>query len=106
MSETLSQNPDSSPDATTDWNVLEGVYDKEPDASQVNPETTNEQFKEAVRSVIAARDELFSLSELSRENPGDDEAWQATRELSVELQRRIRQRNELANKRVNDRPAV
>ena len=105
MSETLSQNPDSSPDATTDWSVLEGVYDKESDVNQVNPETTNEQFKEAVRGVINARDELSSLSEQSGENPEDDGVWQATRKQSVVVQALIKRRNELAKQMANERPA-
>ena len=105
MCETLSQNSDSSPNTTTDWSVLEGDYNKETDVNQANPETTDEQFKKAVMDVIAAREKLFYLSDLSRKNPEDNEARQATRELSVELQDLIRQRDELANKRVNERPA-
>ena len=105
MSETLSQNPDSSPNTTTDWSVLEGGYDKETDVNQVNPETTNEQFEEAARGVITAMEELSKLSEASRNNPEDGEVWQATRRKAVELQDLIRQRNELANKIVNERPA-
>ena len=104
MSEKLSENTNPSP-TTTEWSVLEEVYDKETDVNQANPETTNEQFKKAVMDVIAAREKLFYLSDLSRKNPEDNEARQATRELSVELQDLIRQRDELANKRVNERPA-
>lgn len=104
MSETLSQNPDSSPNITTDWSVLEGGYDKETDVNQANPETTNGQFEEAMRGVITTREELFGLSEQSIKNPEDDEAWQDTRRKAVELQDRIRQRNELAGQIVNGRP--
>mgnify|MGYP000894463421 CR=1 FL=1 len=104
MSETLSQNPDSSP-TTTDWSVLEGDYDKEPDVNQANPETTSEQFKEAARDVIAAREKLFSLSEQSRENPQDYKAWQDTRKQSVNLHDLIRRRNELVERMANNRPA-
>lgn len=103
MSEKLSENTDPSP-TTTEWSVLEEVYDKETDVNQVNPETTTEQLDKAVMGVIAAREELFKLSEESRKNPGDDEVWQATSRKAVELQDLIRQRNELANKIVNDRP--
>ena len=104
MSETLSQNPDSSPNTTTDWSVLEGDYDKETDVNQANPETTNEQFEEATRGVIAAREELFELSEASRNNPENDGAWQATRERSVALQALIKRRNELAKQMANEQP--
>ena len=105
MSETLSPNPGPSPDTTTEWSVLEEAYDKETDVNQANPETTNEQFKEAVMDVIAAREELFKLSEASRKNPEDNEAWQATRERSVALQALIKRRNELAEQMANERPA-
>ena len=105
MSETLSENTDSSPNTTTDWSVLEGDYDKETDVNQANPETTNEQLKEAVMDVIAAREELFSLSEQSRENPKDYKVWQATREQAVALQALIKCRNKLAEQRANERPA-
>ena len=105
MSETLSQNPDSSPDTITDWSVLERGYNKEPDVNQANPETTNEQFKKAVEDVITAREELFELSEASRKNPEDNEAWQATKERSVALQALIKRRNELAEQMANERPA-
>ena len=105
MRETLSQNSDSSPNTTTDWSVLEGDYNKETDVNQANPETTNEQFKKAVMDVIAAREKLFYLSDLSRKNPEDDEVRQANREQSVLVQALIECRNELANKRVNERPA-
>ena len=105
MSETLSQNPDSSPNTTTDWSVLEGDYDKETDVNQANPETINEQFEEAARGVIEARQRLFEFSEASRNNPEDKEAWRVTREQSVALQALIKRRNELANKIVNERPA-
>lgn len=105
MSETLSQNPDSSPNTATDWSVLEGDNDKEPDVNQANPETTNEQFKKAVEDVITAREELFELSEASRKNPEDNEAWQATKERSVALQALIKRRNELAEQMANERPA-
>ena len=104
MSETLSQNQDPYLDTTTGWSVVEEAYDKETDANQANPETTTEQLDKAVMDVIAAREELFKLSEESRKNPEDNEAWQATREQSVALQALIRWRNELANKRVNNRP--
>jgi|GEM_PF-656477 hypothetical protein len=105
MSETLSQNPDSSPGTTTDWSVLEGGgYDKETDVNQANPETTNEQFEEAAMDVIAARKKLLELSEASRNNPEDDGVWQATREQSVALQALIRRRNELAKQMANERP--
>ena len=105
MRETLSQNSDSSPNTTTDWSVLEGDYNKETDVNQANPETTNEQFKKAVMDVIAAREKLFYLSDLSRKNPENDEVRQANREQSVLVQALIERRNELANKRVNERPA-
>ena len=105
MSETLSQNPDSSPDTTTDWSVLEGNYNKESDVNQVSPEATGKQFEEAARDVIAAREELFKLSEVSRKNPEDNEAWQATREQSVALQALIKRRNESAKQTANERPA-
>ena len=105
MSETLSQNPDSSPNTATDWSVLERDNDKETDVNQANPETTNEQFKKAVMDVIEAREELFELSEASRNNPENDGAWQATRERSVALQALIKRRNELAKQRANERPA-
>ena len=105
MSETLIPNPDSSLNTTTDWSVLEGDYDKETDVNQANPKTTNEQFEEAARGVITAREELSKLSEASRNNPEDGEVWQATTRKAVELQDLIRQRNELANKIVNERPA-
>ena len=98
MSETLSQNPDSSPNTTTDWSVLEGGYDKETDVNQVNPETTNEQFEEAARGVITAREELSKLLE-------DPKAWQAAREQSVALQALIKRRNKLAEQKANERPA-
>ena len=104
MSETLSQNPDSSPDTITDWSVLERGYNKEPDVNQANPETTNKQFKEAVMDVIAAREELFKLSEESRKNPGDDEAWQAARWQSAVVRDLIERRNGLAEQ-ANERPA-
>ena len=107
MSETLRQNPDS-PDSSSntiiDWSVLEGDY-KETDVNQANPETTNKQFKEAVMDVIAARKELLELSEASRKNPEDNEAWQATKERSVALQALIKRRNELAEQMANERPA-
>jgi hypothetical protein len=105
MSETLSQNPDSSPNTATDWSVLEGDHDKETDVNQANPETTNEQFKEAVMDVIAAREELFKLSEESRKNPGDDGVRQAAREQSVLVQALIERRNKLAEQKANERPA-
>ena len=105
MSETLSQNPDSSPDTTTDRSVLEGNYNKESDVNQVSPEATGKQFEEAARDVIAAREELFKLSEVSRKNPEDNEAWQATREQSVALQALIKRRNESAKQTANERPA-
>ncbi len=104
MSETLSENTDSSPNTTTDWSVLEGDYDKETDVNQANPETTNEQLKEAVMDVIAAREELFSLSELSRENPEDDGVQQAISEQSVLVRDLIERRNKLAEQ-ANERPA-
>ena len=103
MSEKLSENTNPSP-TTTEWSVLEEVYDKETDVNQVNPETTTEQLDKAVMGVIAAREELSKLSKASRNNPEDGEVWQATRRKAVELQDLIRQRNELANKIVNDRP--
>lgn len=107
MSEILSQNPDPSPNRTTDWSVFGGGYDKETDINQAaNPETTSGQFKGAVRGVIATREELISLSEQSEKNPEDDGARQAARWKAVELQRLIEQRNELAKKIVNDRPVV
>ena len=106
MSETLSQNPDS-PDSSSntiiDWSVLEGDY-KETDVNQANPETTNKQFKEAVMDVIAAREELFKLSEESRKNPGDDEAWQAARWQSAVVRDLIERRDGLAEQ-ANERPA-
>ena len=40
MSETLSQNPDSSPNTATDWSVLEGDNDKGTDVNQASPEET------------------------------------------------------------------
>lgn len=104
MSETLSQNPDSSPSTTTDWSVLEGGYDKETDVNQANPETTNEQFKKAVMDVIEARRILFDLSELSRENPEDDGVQQAISEQSVLVRDLIEHRNKLAEQ-ANERPA-
>ena len=104
MSEMLSQNPDSSPDTTTDWSVLEGNYNKESDVNQVSPEATGKQFGEATRDVIAAREELFELSEASRNNPENDGAWQATRERSVALQALIKRRNELAKQMANEQP--
>lgn len=94
MSEILSQNPDSSPNTTTDWSVLEGDYNKE----------TGEQFEKVTRGVIAARKELFELSEASRKNPEDNEAWQATRERSVAMQALIKRRNELAEQMANEQP--
>ena len=97
MSETLSQNPDSSPGTTTDWSVLEGGYDKETDVNQANPETTNEQFEEAAMDVIAAREELSKLLE-------DPKDWPAAREQSVALQALIKHRNKLAEQRANERP--
>ena len=105
MSETVGENPDYSPNTTTDWSVLEGDYNKESDVNQVSTKSTGEQFKKATMDVIAAREELFYLSDLSRENPEDDEVRQATREQSVLVQALIERRNELANKRVNERPA-
>ena len=105
MSETLSQNPDSSPSTTTDWSVLEGGYDKETDVNQANPETTNEQFEEAAMDVIAARERLAEFSEKSRKNPEDKEAWRVTREQSVALQALIKRRNKLAEQSANERPA-
>lgn len=98
MSETLSQNPDSSPDTITDWSVLERGYNKEPDVNQANPETTNEQFKKAVEDVITAREELSKLLE-------DPKAWPAAREQSVALQALIKRRNKLAEQKANERPA-
>ena len=105
MSETLSQNPDSSPDTITDWSVLERGYNKEPDVNQASPKATGKQFEEAAMDVIAARKELFELSEASRKNPEDNEAWQATKERSVALQALIKRRNELAEQMANERPA-
>ena len=105
MSEKLGENTDSSPNTTTDRSALEGDYNKETDVNQANPETTNEQFKKAVMDVIAAREKLFYLSDLSRKNPENDKVRQDTRELSVELQYLIRQRNELAKQMTNERPA-
>lgn len=102
MSEMLSQNPDSSPDTTTDWGVLEGNYNKESDVNQVSPEATGKQFGEATRDVIAAREKLSKLSEASRNNPEDSEAWQATREQSVAIQALIKRRNELAERMTNE----
>jgi len=102
MSEILSQNPDSSPDTTTDWSVLEGDYNKETVVNQVSPEATGKQFEEATRDVIAAREKLSKLSEASRNNPEDGEAWQATREQSVALQALIKRRNELAERMTNE----
>lgn len=104
MSEKLGENTDSSPNTTTGWSALEGDYNKETDVNQANPETTNEQFKKAVMDVIAAREELFYLSDLSRKNPEDDGAWQATRERSVALQALIKRRNELAEQMANEQP--
>ena len=104
MSEILSQNPDSSTDTTTDWSVLEGDYNKESDVNQVSPEETGEQFKKATMDVIAARKKLFELSEASRNNPEDNEAWQANREQSVAVQALIKRRNDLAEQMANDRP--
>ena len=101
MSEKLGENTDSSPNTTTGWSALEGDYNKETDVNQANPETTNEQFKKAVMDVIAAREELFKLSEESRENP---KAWQAAREQSVALQALIKHRNKLAKQMANERP--
>ena len=98
MSETLSQNPYSSPDTITDWSVLERGYNKEPDVNQANPETTNEQFKKAVEDVITAREELSKLLE-------DPKAWPAAREQSVALQALIKRRNKLAEQKANERPA-
>ena len=104
MSEKLGENTDSSPNTTTGWSALEGDYNKETDVNQANPETTNEQFKKAVMDVIAAREELFELSEASRNNPENDGAWQATRERSVALQALIKRRNELAKQMANEQP--
>lgn len=104
MSEMLSQNPDSSPDTTTDWSVLGGDYNKESDVNQVSPEATGRQFEEATMGVIDARKKLLELSEASRNNPEDDGVWQATREQSVALQALIRRRNELAKQMANERP--
>ena len=98
MSETLSQNPYSSPDTITDWSVLERGYNKEPDVNQANPETTNEQFKKAVEDVITAREELSKLLE-------DPKAWPAAREQSVALQALIKRRNKLAEQKANERSA-
>ena len=105
MSETLSQNPDSSPNTATDWSVLEGDNDKGTDVNQASPEETAKQFEEATRDVIAAREELFEFSEKSRKNPEDKEAWRVTREQSVALQALIKRRNKLAEQRANERPA-
>ena len=105
MSETLSQNPDSSPNTTTDWSVLERDYNKESDVNQVSPEETGEQFEKATGDVIAARKKLFELSEASRNNPEDKEMWRVTREQSVALQALIKRRNRLAEQRANERPA-
>lgn len=104
MRETLSQNSDSSPNTTTDWSVLEGDYNKETDVNQANPETTNEQFKKAVMDVIAAREKLFYLSDLSRKNPEDDGVQQAISEQSVLVRDLIERRNKLAEQ-ANERPA-
>ena len=104
MSETLSQNPDSSPNTATDWSVLEGDNDKGTDVNQASPEETAKQFEEVTRDVIAAREELFELSEASRNNPENDGAWQATRERSVALQALIKRRNELAKQMANEQP--
>ena len=104
MSETLSQNPDSSPNTATDWSVLERGNGKETDVNQANPETTNEQFKKAVMDVIEARRILFDLSELSRENPEDDGVQQAISEQSVLVRDLIEHRNKLAEQ-ANERPA-
>ena len=104
MSEILSQNPDSSPDTTTDCSVLEGDYNKETGVNQVSPEETGEQFEKVTRDVITARKELLELSEASRKNPEDDGAWQATRERSVALQALIKRRNELAEQMANEQP--
>lgn len=101
MSETVGENPDYSPNTTTDWSVLEGDYNKESDVNQVSTEATGEQFKKATMDVIAAREELFKLSEESRENP---KAWQAAREQSVALQALIKRRNKLAKQMANERP--
>lgn len=83
MSEMLSQNPDSSPDTTTDWSVLEGNYNKESDVNQVSPEATGKQFGEATRDVIAAREKLSKLSEalIKRRN---ELAERMTNEQSIE----------------------
>ena len=54
--------------------------------------------------VIAAREELFKLSEESRKNPGDDEAWQAARWQSAVVRDLIERRNGLAEQ-ANERPA-
>ena len=54
--------------------------------------------------VIAARKKLFELSEASRNNPEDNEAWQANREQSVAVQALIKRRNDLAEQMANDRP--
>ena len=105
MSEMLSQNPDYSPNTTTDWSVLEGDYNEKTDVNQVSPEATGKQFEEAARDVIAARKKLFELSEASRNNPEDNEAWQANREQSVAVQALIKRRNRLAEQRANERPA-
>ena len=98
MSETLIPNPDSSPNTTIDWSVLEGGYDKETDVNQANPETTTEQLDKAVMDVIAAREELSKLLE-------DPKDWPAAREQSVALQALIKHRNKLAEQRANERPA-
>ena len=104
MSETLSQNPDSSPSTTTDWSVLEGDNDKGTDVNQASPEETAKQFEEAAMDVIAARERLAEFSEKSRKNPEDKEAWRVTREQSVALQALIKRRNELAKQMANEQP--
>ena len=43
MSETVGENPDYSPNTTTDWSVLERDYNKESDVNQVSTEATGEQ---------------------------------------------------------------
>ena len=96
MSEKLSENTDPSP-TTTEWSVLEEVYDKETDVNQANPETTNEQFKKAVEDVIAAREELSKLLK-------DPKAWPAAREQSAVVWDLIERRNGLAEQ-ANERPA-
>ena len=96
MSEKLSENTDPSP-TTTEWSVLEEVYDKETDVNQANPETTNEQFKKAVEDVIAAREELSKLLK-------DPKAWPAAREQSAVVRDLIERRNGLAEQ-ANERPA-